>query len=71
MKRNNSSKAFRTVLVLLNVLAMMYPITLLLRANDVDQSLLGTGVLLGSLFLLVVIDVVTIVAVSAIDAKKP
>jgi len=57
MKTSKPTTEFWTVLTMVNVLALMYPIHLLLRANSVDENLFATFVLVGSLFLLVVVDV--------------
>ena len=50
---------------------LIYPILLLLRANSVDENLFATCVLVGSLFLLVVVDAVSIVVAEAVGAGKP
>jgi len=57
MKTSKPTTEFWTVLTMVNVLALMNPIHLLLRANSVDENLFATFVLVGSLFLLVVVDV--------------
>ena len=57
MKTSKPTTEFWTVLTMVNVLALIYPIHLLLRANSVDENLFATFVLVGSLFLLVVVDV--------------
>ena len=54
MKTNKPTTEFWTVLTMVNVLAPIYPIHLLLRANSVVENLFATCVLVGSLFLLVV-----------------
>ena len=46
MKRNKSSREFWMVLALVNVLALIYPINLLLRAKSVDENLFATFVLI-------------------------
>ena len=61
MKTNKPTTEFWTVLTMVNVLALTYPIHLLLRANNVDENLFASCVLVGSLFLLVVVDAVSIV----------
>ncbi|HZW92834.1 MAG TPA: hypothetical protein VFF64_07770 [Candidatus Eremiobacteraceae bacterium] len=70
MKTNKPSTEFWTVLAVVNVLALTYPINLLLRANSVDENFLATCVLVGSLFLLVVVDAVSIVAAEAVATGK-
>ena len=49
---------------------LIYPTHLLLRANSVDENLFATCVLVGSLFLLVVVDAVSIVVAEAVGAGK-
>ncbi|MGB2606780.1 MAG: hypothetical protein ACLP00_20300 [Terracidiphilus sp.] len=66
MKRTKPSMQFWTVLTVVNLMALTYPINLLLRANSVDENLFATCVLIGSLFLLVVVDAVSIVAAEAV-----
>ena len=58
------------MLTMVNVLALIYPIHLLLRANSVDENLFATFVLVGSLFLLVVVDAVSIVIADAVGTGK-
>ena len=70
MKTNKPTTEFWTVLTMVNVLALMYPIQLLLRANSVDENLFATCVLVGSLFLLVVVDAVSIVVAEAVGTGK-
>ena len=61
---------FWAVLATLNVLALMYPIKLLVRANSVDQNLFAICVLVGSLFLLPVVDAVSIVIADSVRTTK-
>lgn len=70
MKTNNPTTEFWTVLTMVNVLALVYPIHLLLRANSVDENLFATCVLVGSLFLLAVVDAVSIVIADASGTRK-
>ncbi|MGO9677374.1 MAG: hypothetical protein ACLPW4_09000 [Candidatus Sulfotelmatobacter sp.] len=65
-----SNPEFWTVLTMVNVLGLIYPIHLLLRANSVDENLFATCVLVGSLFLLVVVDAVSIVVAEAFGTGK-
>ena len=55
---------------MVNVLALIYPINLLLRANSVDENLFATCVLVGSLFLLTVVDALSIVVADAVGTDK-
>jgi len=46
---------------MVNVLALMYPINLLHRADNADETPFAMFALIGSLFVLMVIDAVSIV----------
>jgi hypothetical protein len=46
------------------------PIHLLLRTHSVDENLFATCVLVGSLFLLVVLDAVSVVVAEAVGTGK-
>ena len=70
MKRSKPTTEFRTVLTMVNLLGLIYPIHLLLRANSVDENLFATCVLVGSLFLLVVVDAVSIVVAEALGTVR-
>lgn len=61
---------FWAVLAMLNVLALMYPIKLLFRANSLDENLFATCVLVASLFLLAVVDAVSIVIADTVGTGK-
>jgi hypothetical protein len=70
MKRSKPTTEFWTVLTMVNLLGLTYPIHLLLSANSVDENLFATCVLVGSLFLLMVVDAVSIVIVEAVGPGK-
>ena len=70
MKTNKPATEFWSALTAVNVLALIYPIYLLLHAKSVDENLFATCVLVGSLFLLVVVDAVSIVVVEAVGTGK-
>ena len=70
MKRSKPTTEFWTVLAMVNLLGLLYPIYLLLRANNVDENLFATCVLVGSLFLLVVVDAVSIVVAESLGTVK-
>ena len=70
MKRNKSSRELSIVLALVNVLALIYPINLLLRAKSVDENLFATFVLIASVFLLALVDAISIVAADAVGTGK-
>lgn len=69
MKNTKPSPQFWTVLTTLNVLALVYPIHLLLHAENPGESLLATLAFIGLVFLLAVIDAVSIMVADAIGSK--
>jgi hypothetical protein len=71
MKTNKPTTEFWAVLTMVNVLALIYPIHLLLRAVSIDENLFATFVLVGSLFLLVVVDAVSIVIAGGLGTGRP
>ena len=71
MKTNKPTTEFWTVLTMVNVLGLIYPIHLLLRAVSVGENLFATFVLVGSLFLLVVVDAVSIVIAGGLGTGRP
>ena len=70
MKKKKPAPEFWAALAMLNVLALMYPIKLLVRANSLDDNLFATCVLVGSLFLLVVVDAISIVVADTVATNK-
>jgi hypothetical protein len=70
MKMDKPTTEFWTVLTMVNVLGLIYPIHLLLRANSVDENLFATCVLVGSLFLLAVVDAVSLMVADAVGNGK-
>ena len=70
MKRNKSSRGLWMVLALVNVLALIYPINLSLRAKSVDESLFATFVLVAVVFLLALVDAVSIVTADAVGTGR-
>jgi hypothetical protein len=69
MKRNKSSRKRSIVLALVNVLGLMYPIHLSLRAKSVDENLFATFVLIASVFLLALVDAISIVTAAGDTGK--
>jgi len=65
MKTDKSRRDLWIVLALVNVLALVYPINLSLRAKSVDENLFATFVLIASIFLLALVDAISIVAADA------
>jgi hypothetical protein len=61
MKRDKPNTHFWKVLTTVNVLALIYPINLVHRAGNADENLFAAFALVGSLFLLMVVDAVSIV----------
>ncbi len=70
MKRNKSNTNFWPVLAAVNVLALTYPINLLFRAEGEDEKLMATVVLIGSLFLLLLGDAVSIVVAEVVGTSR-
>jgi hypothetical protein len=66
MRRNKSSRGSWLILALVNVLALMYPINLMLRAKSIDENLFATFVLISSVFLLALVDAISIVTADAV-----
>jgi hypothetical protein len=70
MKMNKPTTEFWTALTMVNVLGLIYPIYHLLRANSVDENLFATCALVGSLFLLAVVDALSIMVADAVGNGK-
>ena len=70
MKTGEPSRQFWALLTMMNLLALIYPIHLLLHANSVDDNLFAICVLLISLSLLVLVDGIGIVVADAVSAGK-
>ena len=70
MKTSKPATEFWKVLTMLNVLALMYPIHLLISANSGDENLVATCVLVGSLFLLLVVDAISVMVAEALGSGK-
>jgi hypothetical protein len=70
MKSDKSRRDLWIVLALANVLALVCPINLSLRATSVDENLFATFVLVASIFLLALVDAISIVAADAASTGK-
>jgi len=70
MKRNKSTTNFWPVLAAVNVLALIYPINLLIHAENTDEHLFAAFALVGFVFLLAVIDAVSIVVADVVGTDK-
>jgi len=66
MKKNKPSTNFWGVLATVNVLALTYPINRLHRADSTDETLFAVFALIGSLFVLIVVDAVSILVADVI-----
>ena len=70
MKRNKSNSKFWPVLTTVNIVTLVYPINLLLRANSVDESLFAAFALIGLVFLLMVVDAVSILVAEEVGITR-
>jgi predicted neutral ceramidase superfamily lipid hydrolase len=70
MKRNKSNSKFWPVLTTVNIVTLVYPINLLLRANSVDENLLAAFALIGLVFLLMVVDAVSILVAEEVGITR-
>ena len=70
MKRNRSNANFWPALAALNVLALTYPINLLIHSESADEHLLAACALVGFVFLLAVIDAVSILVAGVVGTGK-
>ncbi len=70
MKTNKSTTRFWTLLPMVNVLALIYPIHLLRRANSAGEDCFATCAFIGSVFLLMVVNALSIVAADPFGAGK-
>jgi hypothetical protein len=70
MKRNKSSREFWMVLAGANALLLIYPFNLLHHAQSTDENLFATFMLIGCLFLLTVVDAISIVVADVVGTGK-
>jgi formate hydrogenlyase subunit 3/multisubunit Na+/H+ antiporter MnhD subunit len=70
MKRNKLNTHFWRVLAAVNVLALIYPINLMHRAETADENLFAAFALIGVVFLLLTVDAVSMVARQVIGDTK-
>lgn len=70
MKQKQPSKKFWTMLSSVNLLALIYPIKLLIRAESMDENFFAICALVGSVLLLVVVDAVSILVMDTVAAKR-
>ncbi len=69
MKKTMRSTQFCTVLALVNVVVLIYPIKLLVGAESPADSLIATLMFIGLVFLLVVVDAVSLVVAGVINKE--
>jgi hypothetical protein len=70
MKSNKPHTQFWKVLATVNVLALVYPINLVHRAETADENLFAAFALIGVVFLLLTVDAVSMVAREVISDPK-
>jgi len=70
MEKKRVLPLFWSVLAMFNVLAMSYPVVLSRRAVTMDAQLLATLLMIGCLFLVIVIDAVSILMAAEFDELK-
>ena len=70
MKGNRSNAKFWSALAALNVLALTYPISLLIYSESADEHLLANFELVGFVFLLAVVDAVSILVADLVGIGK-
>jgi hypothetical protein len=66
MKKNK----FWLILAGVNALVLIYPFTLLHRAESIDENLFATFMLIGCLFLLTVVDALSIVVADVVGTGE-
>jgi hypothetical protein len=70
MKRRAPNTQFLTALAAVNVLALLYPTSLLLHAKNAYENLLATVALIGFVFALAVVDAISILVADVLDIRK-
>lgn len=66
MRKTKTKEEFWYLLASLNILAIAYPISAYLRADSIEDQILGVSLLVGVVLLLAILDTVSI-AVSYSD----
>ena len=59
MRQRSQKARFWTILMMINIVAMIYPVTLYFQADDSEAQFFATIVLLGAAFLLAITDTVS------------
>lgn len=70
MKSEKSNTRLWTAVAALNVIALTYPVRLLLNANSADENLVAAFTFIGVIFLLVVLDALSIVIADTFITTK-
>ena len=70
MKRTKSKTTFWITLATVNILSLIYPVNLVHATKSVDQTFFAPFALIGVMFVLVVIDAVSIALVNADTAEE-
>jgi hypothetical protein len=70
MKRLKSKKTLWIRLATIHIVSLIYPVNLVHAAKSVDQNFFAAGGLIGVMFVLVVIDAVSIVVVNADTSEE-
>lgn len=60
MAKNSSKTRFWTVLTILNILAMTYPVRAYVQANTSEAQVVGALTMIGAGFLLAITDIVSV-----------
>jgi hypothetical protein len=69
-KKNKLSKQFWTFLAAINLMALIYPFSLLRRAESSDETLIAAVALMVVPFLLMVADAITVVIAEVIVCSE-
>jgi len=70
MKRRKPRTPFWIALATINILALIYPISLIHAAKTIGENFFATFALIGVVFVLVVIDAVSIVVMDWLDTGE-
>lgn len=70
MKRPKSKPTFWITLATINILSVIYPINLIHAAKSLAENFVAALALIGVMFVLVVIDAISIVVIDAKTAER-
>lgn len=70
MKRSKSTAQFWIALATINVLALVYPINLVHRANSMDDNFFAILAAVGIVFALILVDTVSILLADVMGSAK-